>query len=100
MTNGYKIFWTDHALGELKATLDFLEAYWTDKELRNLALELEKTLRLISQNPFLFQSSDFRKGIRRVVVAKLNTMYYRINADSIEILSFFTNRQNPQKRKV
>jgi plasmid stabilization system protein ParE len=74
--------------------------FWTEKELRNLAKEIEKTIDLLSRNPLLFQSSDLNLAVRRVVVAKKNTLYYRINGNTIEVLSFFSNRQNPQKRKI
>ncbi len=100
MTNGFSILWTDHALSELKDTIAFLETNWTEKELRNLAKEIEKTIDLLSRNPLLFQSSDLNLAVRRVVVAKKNTLYYRINGNTVEVLSFFSNRQNPQKRRV
>ena len=100
MTNGYKILWTDFALSELENTIEYLEENWTERELRNLALEIEETLSLISHNPNLFQTSDVKKDIRRVVIAKHNTLYYRVKNNTIEILSFFSNRQSPKKRKL
>ena len=100
MANGYKILWTDFALSELENTIEYLEENWTERELRNLAIEIEETLNLLSHNPNLFQKSDIKKEIRRVVVAKYNTLYYRINNNSIEIISFFSNRQSPKKRKL
>jgi plasmid stabilization system protein ParE len=56
MTNGYKILWTDFALSELKNTIEYLEENWTNRELKNLALEIEKAVNLLSHNPNLFQS--------------------------------------------
>ncbi len=100
MKNGYKILWTDNALNELKKTVDFLEEHWTEKEIRNLATNLENTLKLISNNPYLFQASEIKKEVRRAVILKLNTLYYRVNENNVEILSFFSNRQNPKKRKL
>ena len=100
MANGYKILWTDFALSELENTIEYLEKNWTERELHNLAIEIEETLNLLSHNPNLFQKSDTKNEIRRVVVAKHNTLYYRINNNSIEIISFFSNRQSPKKRKL
>ncbi len=99
MKSGYKILWTDHALKELHKTLDYLEEQWTEKELKNLATNLDKTLHLISQNPYIFQSSDFKKDVRGAVVLKLNTLYYRVIENHVEIISFFSNRQKPKKLK-
>ncbi len=100
MKNGYKILWTDNALSELQKTVEYLEEHWTKKELRNLATNLEKTLNLISNNPYLFQASEIKEDVRRAVVLKLNTLYYRVNKNNVEILTFFSNRQNPKKRKL
>ena len=100
MTSGYNILWTEHALTELEATITYLEKNWTEKELKKLATEIEKTIDMLSRNPFLYQSSDVSLEIRRVVVAQKNTLYYRVNGNSVEVLSFFSNRQSPKKRKI
>ncbi|HIB49119.1 MAG TPA: type II toxin-antitoxin system RelE/ParE family toxin [Flavobacteriaceae bacterium] len=100
MTSGYKILWTEHALSELEETIEYLRENWTDKELSNFSRELDHTIELISKSPELFQVSKKKKDVRRAVVAKLNNLYYRINKDSIEILSFFSNRQDPNKIKL
>jgi plasmid stabilization system protein ParE len=100
MKNGYKILWTTFALKELEKTIEYLEENWTEKELRTLAESIEEKLALISQNPNLFQASDNKKNIRRVVIQTYNTLYYRFENEQIEIISFFSNRQNPKRRKL
>ena len=81
-------------------TIEYLEENWTEKELRTLAESIEEKLALISQNPNLFQASDNKKNIRRVVIQTYNTLYYRFENEQIEIISFFSNRQNPKRRKL
>ena len=100
MKNGFEILWTDAALNELEQTINYLRENWTDKELRILALKLEDTLNLISQNPKLFQVIEVTNKIRRVVILSHNTLYYKIKNNQIEIISFFSNRQNPNKRPL
>ncbi|RKD92243.1 type II toxin-antitoxin system RelE/ParE family toxin [Mangrovibacterium diazotrophicum] len=100
MESGYKIQWTDHALSELKQHFDYLEANWTKKELKNFARELEHILELISKNPAIFQASQHHKNIRRAVVYKHYSLYYRTKGKTIQILSLFGNRQNPADKKV
>jgi plasmid stabilization system protein ParE len=65
-----------------------------------LFLKLEETLSLIAQNPNLFQVSDEKKETRRVVILKHNTLYYRCLKNQIEIISFFSDRQSPIRRKL
>tara|TARA_B100000929_G_C15477731_1_gene410089 strand:- start:18 stop:224 length:207 start_codon:yes stop_codon:yes gene_type:complete len=68
--------------------------------LENFSQELDHTVELISKNPELYQTSETKKNIRRAVVAKYNNLYYRINNETVEIISFFSNRQDPNKRKI
>ncbi|CAM3484065.1 type II toxin-antitoxin system RelE/ParE family toxin [Aquirufa ecclesiirivi] len=100
MKSGYRIVWTNHALTELQNTIHYLEENWTGKELQNLATNIEEAISLISHNPYLFQVSEIKRNIRRVTIAKHNTLYYRLKEDQIEILSFFSHRQSPEKRKL
>ncbi len=95
MKGGYNIKWTNHALRELNETFDYLEKEWTEKELKNLAQKIEKITRLISLNPNVFPDSTIKKGVKRAVLDKFNTIYYRLNGETVEILSFFANRKNP-----
>ena len=99
MKSGYKIEWTDNALTELRQTFNYLEQNWTERELKKISFEIERIIRLISIDPKIFPISD-KRAIRRVVIKKLNTLYYREKNDAIiEIISFFSNRQHPEKRK-
>lgn len=99
MKSGYKIHWTDNALNELAKTIEYLEENFTDKEIQKLALKIESTTELISQNPDIFSKSEF-KDVHKVTVLKYNTLYYRKRKSNIEILSFFSNRQSPKRRKI
>ena len=99
MKSGYKILWTDHALKELAKTYEYLEKNFTGKELKKLSVEIDKLLILISKNPSLYPISESQR-IRKVVFKKFNTLYYREKQNTVEILSFFSNRQNPEKRKI
>jgi len=100
MKSSYRINWTNHALKELKEVFDYLETSWTEKELRKLSIEIEKTLELISRNPELFPKTRKKRNIRRVVITKHNTLYYRKNIETIEIVSFFSNSKNTNKLKL
>lgn len=97
MGSGYKIFWTENALSELQETIDYLDENFSTKELKTLSTELDHTLSLISKSPKLFPKSG-PKEIRRVPIKKYNTLYYREVGRNIEILSFFSNRQEPDKK--
>jgi len=100
MKSGYKILWTDHAITELKETLEYLENNWTERELRRFSAKLDHTIELISKSPEIFPTSFEKKNIRKAVVEKHNNLYYRINKNTIEVVSLFSNKKNPYKKKI
>ena len=99
MKSGYKILWTKNALQELRETIEYLEENFSDKEINKLAQRIESTIKLISYNPDLFQKSEF-DNIHKAVILKHNTMFYRIKNNTIEIVSFFSNRKSPNKKRL
>tara|TARA_Y100000815_G_C13170526_1_gene435392 strand:+ start:261 stop:563 length:303 start_codon:yes stop_codon:yes gene_type:complete len=100
MKSGYKILWSDHAIFELKETIEYLENKWTEKELRKFSAKLDHTIELISKSPEIFPISIEKNNIRKAVVEKHNNLYYRINKNTIEIISLYANRKNPIKKKI
>lgn len=97
MKNTYKLIWSDEALNNLKDIIDYLENRWTEKESKKFALLLEKQLKLIKENPFLFAESNKSNGLRRSVLSKQTTIYYQIIDYEIRIITLFDNRQNPNR---
>ncbi|MFI1770953.1 type II toxin-antitoxin system RelE/ParE family toxin [Thalassobellus citreus] len=100
MKSGYKVLWTDHAMSELKETIEYLEENWTERELRRFSEKLDHTIELISKAPDIFPSSFEKTEIRKAVVEKHNNLYYRVIEDSVEIISLFSNRKNPDNKKI
>ena len=84
---------------ELSETVEYLEREFSQKEIDNLGDEIERITSIISQHPNIFPNSD-RLKTRKAVILKFNTLYYRIMNDKIEIVSFFSNRQSPDKMKL
>ena len=99
MEKGFEILWTDLALEELSETVEYLKREFSQKEIDILGDEIERITSITSQNPNIFPNSD-RLKTRKAVILKFNTLYYRIMNDKIEIVSFFSNRQSPDKMKL
>jgi len=97
MKNTYKLIWSEEALNNLKGIVDYLEKNWTSREITKFAQLLEKQLKLIEENPYLFPNSGKSNGLRKSVLSKQTTIYYRINIQEVQIITLFDNRQNPNK---
>lgn len=97
MENTYKLVWSDESLNNLKVIVDYLENRWTKREIRKFAQLLDKQLKLIEDNPFLFAESGKSNGVRKSVLSKQTTIYYQIIDQEVRIIALFDNRQNPNK---
>ena len=97
MKSTYKIFWTDEALTNLADIIDYLEHRWTEREIKNFAKLLNQQINLIQTNPELFPTSSTSNRLRKSVLSKQITIYYRLDNDEIRIVSLFDNRQNPKR---
>lgn len=64
MRNSYKILWTDEALNNLKAIIDYLEQNWSLKEIKKFTRLLDKQLVRIKNNPFLFAETNIKNNTR------------------------------------
>lgn len=90
-----KIKWSEKAKEELANTYYYIEDNWSSKEIKRLSVKIEATVNFIKEYPFSYPI--IRKGsVRKAVILKYNSMYYRVKNDEIEILSFFSNRQKPK----
>jgi len=100
MKNIYKVTWSNHAAEELKNVFDYLEKNWTLKEKKQLSIKIEKSIELLLLNPEMFPFYLPEKNVRKLVVSKLHTIYYTLNDRNVNIVSFFSNRMNPDNLKL
>ena len=100
MKSGYKLVWSDRALGDLRNIIDYLTENWTQKEIRTFAKKLDKRLEIIALNPRLFPQSKKRRNVRRSVLTKQTVIYYESIRDTVTLISLFDARQAPSKLKL
>ena len=102
MKNGFDIEWTHEAEQNLRAIFDYLEAEWTEREIKAFAFKLETNLQIISKHPTIFPYYDKSKKARRCVLSPQTTIYYRdISTEKkIVIITLFDNRRNPDSLRI
>ncbi|NCA84666.1 MAG: type II toxin-antitoxin system RelE/ParE family toxin [Clostridia bacterium] len=98
MENTHKIIWTDEALENMADIIEYLAQRWTG-EIRNFARLLDRQINLIRSNPELFPMSTTSVRLRKSILTKQTTIYYRIDDNEIRIVTLFENRQDPKKLK-
>ncbi len=94
-----KISWTPGARLTYFKVLEYLDKTWTKKEIQNFVNRTEKVLGQIIKDPEMFEASPKKINVRKGLITKHNTLYYRINyqKDEIALIIFWDNRQNPDK---
>lgn len=73
-----KIIWTLQAVNGLQKVLDYLEKEWSEKEILNLEVKIEKLIKKISRYPKICPPSGTHKNLRRGIIDKNNYIIYRI----------------------
>ena len=94
-----EIVWSDLAKLELSNVLEFyvLRNGNSDYSLKILE-EIEDLLETLTNNELIGRLTSNK--ITRVIPMKVYLIFYQINSDRIEIVSFWDNRQSLEKRKV
>ena len=98
MKNTYKLVWTEESLENIKGIIKYLEDNWTEKEIKKFVRKLDHILNLIQNNPKLFPKAD-PINLRKAVVTKQVSLYYRIERREVHLLSLFDTRQHPDRLK-
>jgi plasmid stabilization system protein ParE len=78
----------------------YLETEWSIKVKEDFLALLDKKIKFISENPWMYQIHSKRKSIRRCVIGHHNIPYYRILTDEIEIITIQDGRKNPKKLRL
>jgi plasmid stabilization system protein ParE len=92
------IIWNRRASNKFNAIIEYLEKEWGKNVTRSFVVRTYQIIEILAQNPEIGTVENKEKQIRGFVITKHNTLFYRIENDSLVLLSFFDNRQHPQKR--
>ncbi len=95
-----KVTISERAERNLDGIVLYLETEWSVR-IRDKYLELlQKKIEMIAKMPYMYEASSKSKTIRRCVVNKQTSLYYRVKKEEIEIVTIQNTRQNPKKLKL
>lgn len=94
-----KIIWSPSAESDLKSVLIYLDEKWSVLVVNQFINKVDSFVNLIAEEPKLFPIINKKHNVRKCVLTKQNTLYYRENKDSIDIIRLFDTRQDPKKLK-
>jgi plasmid stabilization system protein ParE len=93
------IKWSSYAANDLAALLEYLNRRWNAKVCLNFINKLDFCLQLIEKNPNQFPVISKNHQVRKCVITKQNSLFYKETQTRIEILRLYDTRQNPATLK-
>ncbi len=96
-----KIKWTSRAKTDFNKVLEYLDENWGMKEVEAFIDQTDDILTKIAENPQMFIESTKKKSVYKGFITKHNSLFYSVKHRRKEIilLTFWDNRQNPNKLK-
>ena len=90
-----QIVWSPLSVNDFAGVIEYLNENW-DEKVANQFIDLTENLLIqISINPKQFPLIYKKKKIRKCVLTKHNTLFYRDNKTQIEILRIYVSQQDP-----
>jgi len=90
-----QIIWSPLSKKDFVSILDYLQRNWDNNVALGFIEIIHGSIIQISNNPKQFPLIN--KNVRKCVLTKHNTLYYRDGKEFIDILRIFDNRQDPKK---
>jgi len=93
--SGYPVVWSRRAKDEFADVLGFIEVQFGPETAADCVLLVEEVIEKIALFPNMFPASG-QYNIRRAVVQRNLSIFYRFQRDQVDILKVWDNRQNPE----
>jgi plasmid stabilization system protein ParE len=93
------IVWSSMSEKDFESILDYLLANWDNKVANQFIQITDKLINQISINPKQFPIIHKNRKIRKCIITKYNTLFYRDRKECIDILRIYDTRQSPRKLK-
>ena len=82
---------------KLDKLFEYLITEWSIKIKTDFVEKFDSSIEIIKNQPELFPESKKGKGLRKCVITKQTTLFYRYNSKRINIVTIFDTRHNPYK---
>lgn len=92
--------WSDRALNETIRLAEYLMNEWGEEVTLRVKEQIDNSAVRIQQSPEHFAIFSKGKNIRRCVMSRQTSIFFKVYKNEILIISVFDNRQNPKKRKL
>jgi len=90
-----QVVWSPLSESDFSKILEYLNENWDEKVTNQFIDLIENILEQISINPRQFPIIYKKEKIRKCVLTKHNSMFYRDSKNQVDILRIYDTRQDP-----
>jgi len=94
-----KVIFSKRATNRLDKLLKYLESHWSLTVKNNFIIKMDKAIKQIRIFPESSQKSETEKGLHQFIVTKQTSIFYKFDSKTIQIITIFDNRMDPNKLK-
>ncbi|MGB0880643.1 MAG: type II toxin-antitoxin system RelE/ParE family toxin [Polaribacter sp.] len=92
-----QVIWSPASEKDFEKILEYLQLRWNSKTISKFINKIDDIILLIRKDPKIFPIINKKLQIRKSVITKQNTLYYREIHKGIEIVRLFDSRQDSKK---
>jgi len=90
-----QVIWTEKAQNDYFQNIEYVLTKWTESVALNFINEVDSIIELIKTKPEAFPDSGYDQ-IRRAVIRKQISLFYKVIDNNIYLLRFWNTYQNPE----
>lgn len=95
----YKIIWTKESINNFQEIVEYIQEKFSDKQVDSFKGKFSNLIDLIESNPYLFPASLNNSSLRKAVLSKQTSLYYKIENNSVYLAYIHLNKRNPRRLK-
>lgn len=90
-----KVVWSENAETTFDLIVLYIEAKFGVISAKKFIRKVDSVIRSISQQPYIYKSSNFNPKLRKATITSQCSLFYEINQETIQLSYFWDNRQEP-----
>jgi plasmid stabilization system protein ParE len=91
----YTVNLSNKALKTYDSIKQQLQSRWGEKVVNEFDARMLNALEILTHSPMLYQATATDKSVRKCVIHKNCSMFYRIDGFQVNVLFLIDNRQEP-----
>ena len=90
-----QIIWSKNAQITFDAIVVYLENSFGNNVAKKFIAKADSSIQAIASFPNLYKAISLKQNVRKATISKVCSFYYEINDNTVVILYFWDNRQEP-----